>query len=69
MDAPNDLYHRRRHGGGVELDWLDPTTAPSRHRNGREGQFLYATPRLDQAILYALPFPGGGGKIPVDGWG
>lgn len=63
MDNPKELYHGRRYGKGAELEWLDPTTAPAQERNGRVGQFLYATHRLDQAILYGLPFPGVAGSF------
>lgn len=63
MEKPAELYHGRRYGKGAELDWLDPTTAEEQERNGRVGKFLYATHRLDQAVLYALPFPGVAGSF------
>lgn len=63
MTKPAELYHGRRYGRGVELDQLEPTTVEGQVRNGRFGQFLYATHRLDQAMLYTLPFTGVAGSF------
>ena len=50
------LYHARRFEEDAKSS-LHPTQADPQWRNGTFGQFLYATPRLDQAYLYAAPFP------------
>lgn len=49
------LYHARR-GEEPEQSALHPTKAAAQVRNGHLGQFLFATPRLDQAYNYAVPF-------------
>lgn len=49
------LYHARR-VAEPEQTALHPTKAAPQVRNGRMGQFLYATLRLDQAYNYAIPF-------------
>lgn len=41
---------------------LEPRGRPQ-VKNGREDVYLYATPRFDQACLYAAPFPEQGGVM------
>lgn len=57
------LYHARRIPGDSVKEELEPTQAPAQVRNGKMGQYLYATHRVDQSYLYALPFPGVGSGV------
>lgn len=57
MERPEKLYH-----GSRALDVLSDLrpTGYEQTRNGKTGNFVFATHRLDQAILFASPFPGDG---------